>query len=101
MGAKNSKHPSGAPKADKDCMKRKVFTAGFDMMGTEANVQIGYKSHTLKRYSPSINTGNGNLHGISGGSSSAIIHGVGATGREDVTDTDTTAAATGSAEARR
>jgi hypothetical protein len=97
MGTTGSKHTSGTPKPDKDCLKRRVFTAGFDVMGTEANVQVGFKSHTLKKYTPpSIND---NLRRIPGGPSGSVVPGVGTTGREDIAIDTTTA--TGATEAQR
>ena len=103
MGTTGSKHTSGTPKLqsqkpDKDCLKRRVFTAGFDVMGTEANIQVGFKSHTLKKYTPpSIND---NLRRIPGEPSGSTVPSVGTTGRDADIATDTTTT-TGAAEAQR
>jgi hypothetical protein len=110
MGTTSSRHTSGIPKLqgqkpragkpDKDCMKRKVFTAGFDVMGAEANIQVGFKSHTLKKYTapPPIND---NLRRIPGGPSGSIVPSVGTTGRDTDIATDDTTTTTGAAEAQR
>jgi hypothetical protein len=96
MGTTSSRHISGTPKPNKDCLKRRVFTAGFDVMGTEANVQVGFKSHTLKKYTPPVDNRNDNLRRVPGGPSGTIVPGVGTPGREDIANETT-----GSAEAQR